>query len=265
MRAQTAITSLLPQEHGAYGQLSVVLATAFVVSGVTAAGVLFAVAVVAAFMAHEPAAVLLGHRGGRARRSLSATARPWLAVCLVVLALAGGGAAIVMDPAAWWSIAVPIVPAILLALATARGRDKSVQGELVAALACAGVALPVCIAGGLSAAAAAAVATPFALLFTASTLAVRTTILKVRGGGDARAAGGTRRATFFLAALAIVVLSVAVAREDLSAWVLAAAAPGLLTAVIIAAHPPSPARLRTVGWSLVAVSVLTAAIVVAGN
>jgi hypothetical protein len=36
-----------------------------------------------------------------------------------------------------------------------------------------------------------------------------------------------------------------------------------VTAVVIAARPPQPARLRTIGWTLVAVSVLTAAIVIA--
>jgi hypothetical protein len=42
-----------------------------------------------------------------------------------------------------------------------------------------------------------------------------------------------------------------------------AALPGLLIAVIIAARPPQPARLRTVGWTLVAASILTGVIVVA--
>jgi hypothetical protein len=37
----------------------------------------------------------------------------------------------------------------------------------------------------------------------------------------------------------------------------------LLTALVIVARPPQPARLRTIGWTLVAVSALTAAIIVA--
>ena len=41
------------------------------------------------------------------------------------------------------------------------------------------------------------------------------------------------------------------------------AAPGLLTAAVIAVYPPAPSRLRTVGRTLVALSVLTTASVVA--
>jgi len=36
-----------------------------------------------------------------------------------------------------------------------------------------------------------------------------------------------------------------------------------LTALAIAARPPQPTRLRAIGWTLVAVSVLTAVIIVA--
>jgi hypothetical protein len=36
----------------------------------------------------------------------------------------------------------------------------------------------------------------------------------------------------------------------------------LLTAAAVAVRPPPPSRLRTLGWTLVAVSVLTTAIVV---
>jgi hypothetical protein len=45
--------------------------------------------------------------------------------------------------------------------------------------------------------------------------------------------------------------------------VLLASAPGLLTAATVAARPPAPTKLRTLGWSLVAVSTLTTVIVTA--
>ena len=57
-------------------------------------------------------------------------------------------------------------------------------------------------------------------------------------------------------------MAVAAASGLLSSAVLVAAAPGLLTAAVIATWPPSPAHLRTIGWTLVAVSAITAAIVV---
>jgi hypothetical protein len=51
--------------------------------------------------------------------------------------------------------------------------------------------------------------------------------------------------------------------DALPAVVLVASTPGLLTAVVIAARPPQPSRLRAIGWTLVGVSVLTAGIVIA--
>jgi hypothetical protein len=262
-KQRTAVRSLLPQEHGAYGQITFPLVTAFAVAGLSAAGLLFAVAVIAGFLAHEPAAVLLGLRGARARRELHDPAVRWLVLCLAIAGAAGAAAVLTIEPAHRWSIAVPVAPALLLAVMTARGRDKSSYGEVIAALAFAGAAVPVCMAGGASATTAAAVAIPFALLFGASTLAVRVVVLKVRGGGDPRAVAATRGAAFSLAAGATVALAAAIAVDRLPASVLAAAGPGLLTAAAVAAHPPSPSRLRTLGWALIAVSVVTAAIVIA--
>jgi hypothetical protein len=44
--------------------------------------------------------------------------------------------------------------------------------------------------------------------------------------------------------------------------VLIASVPGLLTAAIVAVRPPSAARLRSLGWTLVALSVLMAVLVI---
>lgn len=63
--------SLWPKEHGAYGQAAFPLLAAFGVAGPSPAGVLLAVAVAAGFLAHEPAVILLGRRGPRARREMS--------------------------------------------------------------------------------------------------------------------------------------------------------------------------------------------------
>jgi hypothetical protein len=120
----------------------------------------------------------------------------------------------------------------------------------------------VAIAAGASLADAAAVATPFALMFMASTLAVRTVILRVRAGGNERATANTRRSVFALTAAAAGILVWLAAVEILSAATLLSATPGLLAACAISAYPPPPARLRAVGWTLVAVSVLTAVLVI---
>jgi hypothetical protein len=257
------LMSLLPKEHGAYGQITFPLATAFVVAGVSPAGLLFAAAVIAGFLAHEPAAVLLGLRGGRARRQMSGSAVQWLACCLIIGTVAGAGALLTIAPAARWSTAIPVVPALLLAIATGRGQDKSSTGEVAAAVAFSAAAVPISMAGGASAETAAGVAIPFALFFTASTLAVRVVILKVRRGGDPLAATATRRAAFFLCGAAAAALAVAAATGKLSSSVLVSAAPGLVTATIVAARPPTPIHLRKLGWTLIAASVGTAALVIA--
>jgi YwiC-like protein len=260
-RGLSRAVSMLPKEHGAYGQIAFPILTAFFVSGISVAGLLIAAPVVAGFLAHEPAAVLLGLRGTRARRDLRPPAVRWLGCAVAVGVIAG--ALLTLNPAVRWSLAVPLAPALLLAVATATGNDKSWQGETSAAVAFAETAVPVSMAASAPAEGGLAVAIPFALLFVASTLAVRVVILGVRGGGDIQATTATRRATLSLVAGAAAVLALVVAIGLLPASVLITSIPGLLTAALIAVRPPKPNRLRTVGWTLIGVSVVTTAIIVA--
>jgi hypothetical protein len=225
--------------------------------------VLLTAAAIAGFLAHEPAAIVLGGRGPRARRELSSAAIRSLALWLSVGSVAAVTAGAVMHPGVRWSLAVPAVPALLLTGAMIAGREKSWYGETAAAFAFAGAAVPVALAAGAPLDVGLAVAIPFALLFTTTTLAVRVVILRVRGGGDPYAVAATRRATLAVAGAASALIGVMTIRGWLEPSVLAASAPGLVTAVLVVARPPSPARLRTLGWSLVAVSMLTAVIVVA--
>lgn len=254
--------SMLPKEHGAYGQIAFPILTALAVGGVSVGGLLIGAMMVSGFLAHEPAAVMLGLHGVRAKREAGAKAGRWLAACLTLGVTTGSAALIVMPAVARWSLAVPLVPAVVLALVAAKGREKSGPGEVAATLAFSGAAVPVSLAAGATVETAITVAVPFALLFIAGTLAVRVVILRVRGGGDRRAAQTTRRAAFLVCGGATVTLG-ALTLGSLLPWaILAAAAPGLLTATVIAACPPPPARLRTLGWALVAASLITAAITV---
>ena len=140
----------LPKEHGAYGQVTFPLVAAFGVAGMSTAGVLLSVAVVAGFLAHEPAAIVLGQRGARVKRDLDTSAWTWLAFCLVIGMAAGFAAAFRLDPIVRWSLAVPVIPASLLIIAMVNGREKSWFGEAAAALAFAGVAVPIAMAAGAS-------------------------------------------------------------------------------------------------------------------
>jgi hypothetical protein len=214
-------------------------------------------------LAHEPAAVVLGFRGPRRRRELARVAVRWLAVCLAVCCGAAVSAAMLMPSGVRWSLAVPAVPAGILTAAMVAGREKSWHGEAAAALAFAGVAVPVVLAAGATAAVALGVAVPFALLYVMTSFAVRVAILRVRGGGDPEAVAATRRATYVVAAAACALVSALTMTGRLERSVLVASAPGIITAVLVALRPPSPRRLRTLGWTLVGVSMVTAAIVIA--
>jgi hypothetical protein len=259
----TRIVSMFPKEHGAYGQITFPLVAAFGAAGVSKGGLFVAAAVIAGFLAHEPAAIVLGLRGPRAKRELWQRAVQWLGCCLAIVAGAGIGALLTIDAAALWSLAIPLGPAFLLMTETARGHEKSWQSEVAAALAFSGAAVPVSLSAGAALESAAAVAIPFALLFVASTLAVRVVILRVRRGGDSQATSATRRAVLLPAGGGAAAVAVLTVTGLLSASVLIAAAPGLLTAAVVASLPPAPTQLRRLGWTLVAVSVVTTAIVVA--
>jgi len=254
---------VLPKEHGAYGQLTFPLVTAFAAGGVSWAGALLAIAVIAAFLAHEPAAVVLGHRGPRARRERGRPAASGLACCLALALAAGVAAAVVIPPTARWSLAVPAVPAVVLAIAMIRGREKSWYGETATALAFSGVAVPVMLAAAAAPAAAYIVGTTFALLFVTITLAVRAVILRVRGGGDAAAAAAARWSTLAIAVTAIVAIAALTAAHRVVPSLLVSTAPGLCTAAVVAARPPAATRLRAVGWTVIGVSTVTAVLLVA--
>ncbi|MCC7418540.1 MAG: YwiC-like family protein [Acidobacteria bacterium] len=252
---------LFPKEHGAYGQISFPLIAAFAVAGASMGGVLVAAATIAGFLAHEPALAMLGFRGARAKRDIGRGEAAWLAGWLLAGVVAGLGALLAIEPQARWSLLVPLVPAALLAAAAARGAEKSWYGETAASLAFSGVAVPIAMAAGLPLPSAAALAIPFALLFVASTLAVRVVILRVRRGGDSSVAS-TRSAALAVAMAGSAALALATALGAVPASVMAAAAPGLLMAIAIAVRPPAPSHLRTLGWTLIAMSVVTTLIVV---
>lgn len=253
--------SLLPKEHGAYGQLALPLVTAFAVAGVNTPAVLLGLAAIAGFLAHEPILVLLGRRGARAKREEGRSAAAWLAITTAMTIGAGAAAFWAVSPSIRWSFILPLGPAALLATAIAAKQEKSFLGETAAALAFSLAATPVCMAAGAPTTTALAVGTAFALVFVLGTLVVRA-IVNVRGSGNPREARRTRAAVLVLASAAGLALAVTASRGLLAWTTLLAAAPGLIAASWIALFPPSPARLRTVGWALVAVSTATALILI---
>jgi hypothetical protein len=251
-----------PKEHGAYGQFALPVLTALGGAGVSAAGVSVSVAAAACFVAHESALILLGLRGQRARREHTRTAVRWFACCAVTAAIAGMLSILTMPPTVRWSLGVAIVPASLLAIAMVRGHEKSWYGEMLAAVAFSALAVPIAMAAGAPLRTGAAIGLPFALLFVTSTLAVRTAILRVRGGGDVLATRATRRGTVGILIAGTTGIAWLCALGILPASTFLATVPGLVLVLALVVRPPQPRRLRVVGWTLVAASMIAAVVLI---
>jgi hypothetical protein len=240
------------------------LLTSFAVVGVNRASLLVGLAAVAGFLAHEPLLVILGRRGVRSRHENTGRAAWWFSASAATMAAAGLGALWLMPPDLRWWLLLPVVPALILGAAVSAKDEKSTRGELAAALAFSLAAVPLCLAGGASVSAALAVGITFAVVFVADTLAVRSIVLAVRGGGDWRAARAARTSALVLAVAATVGLAFSGSRAVLPWAAFGASAPGLAAAGWLAVFPPRPRQLRAVGWTLVGTSVAAALVLIAG-
>lgn len=135
----------------------------------------FTGAAIAAFLAHEPATVLLGLRGTRAKREEAARAWRWIAVEGAV-AIACGVVGLALDararPFAFAVLACGAIASLFLHL----GKERTVFGEMIVACALAGAAAPVGAASGLSTPTIAAGFAIWIAQVAASTVAVRVLI-----------------------------------------------------------------------------------------
>src|SRR5512142_1044751 len=158
--------TLIPHEHGAWGQLLLPLVCGLALGRLTAAALLLAAAVVLFFVAHEPLLVVLGQRGARVRAEHGPRARRWLGVLLAAAGAAGVAGLALAPAAARAAVLVPVALAGAVAWLVWRKREKTVLGEVTIAAALASAAAAVALAGaagpaGLAAAAAALAASGF--------------------------------------------------------------------------------------------------------
>jgi hypothetical protein len=251
---------LLPREHGAYGQLAVPLLTGLVLAHGRLAALSCAAAAVAAFLAHEPLLVMLGHRGPKAKRELGSDARVALIRALVFAGLFG---------AAGFAIAPLIaleagLPAIVLGAAVIilvfRRRERSLLGEVLVAATLSATLLPVALAGGAPPARALAAFAVFAVGFALVTMAVRGVIARAKKNGSAALAWSAAAAS----ALALAAIAVGL-HGSLRVGVALGVAPFAAFAIGMAVVPAGPRMLTKLGWSLVVASVLASVLVVVGT
>lgn len=251
----SARRALIPREHGAYAQLSLPLVTALLGGSPGPTAAALCVAPIAAFMAHEPMLVLLGHRGPRALREDRARASLWLTASAGVAATTGSFGLISLGAERAWSALPAFGAAVLLAPFIASRKEKTAWGEVIAAIAMASAALPASIASGISPTLAIAAIFAWSLGAIVATCGVRTVIAAQR---NATSLPGRIAVPAMVSALG----AIAVAPGWLPWWSFAAAAPSMVLALGLATKPPHPRHLKTVGWTLAGASMVTLVLLV---
>jgi len=241
---------LWPREHGAYAQLLAPLATALVLVRPTLASGLLASAACAGFLANEPLLVVLGHRGKRLREQQGRDAARRLAV-LATVAGAVGAAGLVLAPNALPVAALVAIPALLTIVLAWRRLERTLAGELGAAVALSGASALVLVASGATQGAALAIWGAWAIGFACTVVAVHRVIARNR-------AAATWRDT--LAIVGLLAVTSASAALLIRGSLLGAATPLALASMILVIRPPRATYLRTIGVALVVASVATGAL-----
>ncbi len=245
--------SLMPKEHGAYGQLAFPSISALCLGEPTVPSFALVVAACAAFFAHEPWLVLLGRRGSRARREDGRRAAVALAASLA-LAAASAAVALWLAPRVAWALAPSAALAVLVIPLVLAEREKSLVGELLVATALSALALPVALTAGVSLPWAIVLCCVWSVGFGLATAGVREVMRRAREPERAGAA----------AMVVLGMVGVALVASALRGWwAPLAVAPFLLATTWLVVAPPSPRHMKRVGWSLIGASTLTLAAVVA--
>lgn len=251
--------SLIPHEHGAYGQIAMPLLAGLLLGRPGAAALLLAAASFAGFLAYEPALVASGHRGRRAREEDGPRAMRWVAAlggaCLA-LGLAGLAMA---PPAARLASLLPPALAAVVALLVVADLERTAAGEMMVAVALSSCGLPVAIAGGAPTATALAAWVAWILAFAAAVVAVQVLLSRARPAG--------RRAPLLAAFLTAGIAAVALAAWGgglVPAAVPLAVSPMAAVALGLTLLEVTPRRLRRVGWTMMGASAATLALLVAG-
>ncbi|HEX6244278.1 MAG TPA: YwiC-like family protein [Polyangiales bacterium] len=247
--------SLWPREHGAYVQLLAPLACAalFGPRSLTAAAV--AGAGCAAFMAHEPALVLLGRRGERARLQHGARAARRVALL---------GAAALLAAAWLWAsggelalaLCVPVVLSLAATSSVLTGHERSLGGQLLSASTLASFPIPVLVAAGLPFSRALEFALGWTLVHVTATCAARAYVYRRKHG-----LGALQRAVA-VAALGLAASVVLYAGGWLPLSFALATAPFVGLALLLTTRVLEFKSPKTLGWTLTVANVV--AVVVFG-
>jgi hypothetical protein len=251
---------LLPREHGAYLELLFSLSTALALGNLHAAQLLLAIGAIAAFLAHEPALIMLGERGRRALdqfRDRAALAAAALLAAAILAAAAGWWLA---NTAARLAVLIPLVFAAALIPLVFTHREKTAVGELLVALTFSSALVPIALAGDARLEAAVIAGAVWAVIFSLQTSVVRNVI------GGAKENLHSRRSFAFAAwsGPGVVLIGWLLSTAGFLP-VLAAAAivPTALIALTCSALRIHPRHLRRIGRSFAASNLLALAALIA--
>jgi YwiC-like protein len=259
-RAPVPTRTLIPHEHGAYGQLALPLLTALALGRPNAPALLLGYAILVSFVGHESLLVLLGQRGKRASEGDGPRARRVLAILGTQAVLAGLAGFYLAPPLARAALALPVLLTAAIGWLLLRRLEKTLGGEIVVAATLSSGGLAVALAGGAPLAWAVGAWVTWVLAFSAATLAVQVILVRARSKGG-RDPGLAHAA----AALALVVSAfAAVPLLGLPGAVPVALLPTACLSIAVCLARVSPKRLRELGWAMVATSVLTMVLLVVG-
>jgi hypothetical protein len=250
---------LLPQEHGTYGEILFPLLTALAVGRPGPVAWALVAAAVGGYLAHEGAIVLLGFRGVRARRERRAAA--------VRSLLLFGGVGVLGGILGWilaeGDVRVATVLSVTLSLAALSlawgGYERSAAGEILAGVALASWGIPVAVAAGAGWVAALVCWAVWVITFSAATLAVRAVIARAKR----RSPWPSLLGVGALAAAAVAGVWHVAATDAVPTSVLWALVPTAALVLLLSVGPIPAQRLKMIGWSLMAASLATFAVLTA--
>jgi hypothetical protein len=252
-------TSLIPREHGAYGQLGMALATALAIGRPGFASLALAVASVLAFVGHESLLVLLGQRGRRVKDEEGPRARRMLAVLGGLAAVIGLAGLWLAPPEARMGLVPPLILLGVVAALVVKKLEKTAAGEMAVGAALSSTGLAVALAGGAPRAAAMASCFTWTMSFAMATMSVQAVLQRARSKG--REDRGGRKAIAIGGLLAFTFAASLAAGFPLAAP--AALLPTAALSIAICLARPSPKKLREMGWAMVGSSVFTLVVLVA--
>lgn len=254
------MSGLMPREHGAYAQLGFPLLTGLLYAGARPGSLAFAVVALAAFLAHEPMAVIMGMRGIRLRDALVGPARRRLWLLAGVGAVAAGAAAFLAPGRAWQAALVPAVPGLILIPLFFTGRIKTIAGEAVAAVAFTAALLPVALSGPATVAEAWVAAAVWLGAVLPAIVSVHAVKASHKGRPRGRWLAPAAPALAVLAAMTGVAAATWLPYPAVRAL---AVLPPALAVVGVGVVRPHPRHLKRIGWTMVAAYGLTVVLLVA--